>query len=64
MQITSGEITILRQLLLALLSLAPSTAMAGCVIVGRSSGGHWFFWPGGLGLLVMTLAILWMVRRR
>ncbi|HYP54006.1 MAG TPA: hypothetical protein VEQ42_10730 [Pyrinomonadaceae bacterium] len=36
-----------------------------CVVAGYRSGGGWFFWPGGLGLIVMVvLAFLFLRRRR
>ena len=36
----------------------------GCLAVGYSSGGGWFLWPGGLGLVVLILIILFVIRRR
>jgi hypothetical protein len=47
-------------------SLAVLLAMTqtGCIAVaGYSSRGGWFFWPGGLGLLVI-LALLFLFLRR
>lgn len=37
---------------------------AGCLVVGRSSRGGWFIWPGGLTLLVLLVIILLLRRRR
>ncbi len=45
-----------------LLTLLAFTQCA-CVAVGYSSRGGWFFWPGGLGLIVL-LAVLFLVFRR
>lgn len=47
--------------LLVLVSLQTS-----CVVVGYRSGGGWFVWPGGLGLLLLlvVLALLFLRRRR
>ena len=35
-----------------------------CVVAGYSSRGGWFFWPGGLGLVVMIVLVLLLFRRR
>lgn len=44
----------------ALLVLSQSS----CVGVGYSSGGGWFIWPGGLGLVVLIIVVIFLVRRR
>lgn len=44
--------------------LALSATQTGCVAVGYSSGGGWFIWPGGLGLLVIIILVLFLVGRR
>ena len=36
----------------------------GCMVVGYRSGGGWFVWPGGFGLILLVLAILFFMRRR
>ncbi len=36
----------------------------GCLVAGYSSGGGGFIWPGGLGLVVMILLVLFLLRRR
>ncbi len=38
--------------------------LSGCVVVGWSSSGGGFIWPGGLGLGVMVLVVIWLMRRR
>jgi hypothetical protein len=38
--------------------------LSGCLVAGYSSGGGWFVWPGGLGLLVIVLVIVFLMRRR
>jgi hypothetical protein len=35
----------------------------GCLVVGYSSRGGWFIWPGGIGLLIIILLIIWLLRR-
>ena len=40
--------------------LQPSCIVAG----GYSSRDGWFFWPGGLGLLVLVAIVLLLLRRR
>lgn len=46
------------------LFLALSLSASSCVAVGYSSGGGWFVWPGGLGLLLVIIVIFLLVRRR
>ncbi|WP_236657650.1 hypothetical protein [Acidisarcina polymorpha] len=42
-----------------------SVTLTGCMVVGGySSGGGWFLWPGGLGVVSMILLILFVMRRR
>ena len=49
----------------ATIFLLLAALQTSCVVVGYRSGGGWFFWPGGLGLLVMVLLVfLWLRRRR
>lgn len=50
--------------LLAIAALALSSGLEGCVVVGASSRGGFFVWPGGLGLLVLLLAVVFLLRRR
>jgi hypothetical protein len=50
--------------LLAAMALAFCAQLTGCVVVGGSSNGHWFIWPGGLGLLLMILLLVFLLRRR
>ena len=38
--------------------------LEGCVVVGGSSRGGFFIWPGGLGLLLMIALFVFMLRRR
>ncbi len=38
-------------------------SLTGCLVMGASSNGGFFIWPGSLGLLVL-LAILFFVFRR
>jgi hypothetical protein len=38
--------------------------MTGCVVMGASSGGGFFIWPGSLGLLVLVIVVAWLMRRR
>lgn len=52
-----------RTLALLLLLSAPLLS-ASCVTVGYSNRGGWFFWPGGLGLLIVILIVVWLLKRR
>ena len=38
--------------------------LSGCVVAGGSSRGGWFIWPGGFGLLLLILIVLFVLRRR
>ncbi len=38
--------------------------LTGCVAVGYSSRGGWFVWPGGFGLLLIVLLVLFLLRGR
>jgi uncharacterized RDD family membrane protein YckC len=44
--------------------LVLATILSGCVVVGTSSRGGWFIWPGGFGLLLVILIFLFFMRRR
>ena len=47
-----------------LLTAVLALTQPACVVVGRSSAGGWFLWPGGLGLLVMIALFFWLFGRR
>ncbi len=49
---------------LALLGAMVCVPLTGCIAVGYTSGGGWFVWPGGLGLLLLLIAIVLFVLRR
>jgi len=40
-----------------------STGLSGCLVAGYRSGGGWFVWPGGFGLLMLVLVLLFFLRR-
>lgn len=44
-------------------ALAAFVSLNGCMVVGYSSRGGGFIFPGGLGLLVMVV-VLWLLLRR
>ena len=45
-------------------ALIAAGSLTGCVVVGGSSRGGFFIWPGGLGLVVLILLVLFVLRRR
>ncbi len=51
-------------LLTGLTGLLAASTLTGCVVMGTSSRGGFFFWPGGLGLVVLVLLVLFVLRRR
>ena len=50
--------------ILTALMLLFALTMSACVGVGYSSGGGWFVWPGGLGLLLVIIVVILLARRR
>ena len=48
----------------AIAGLPALVSLNGCVVVGASSRGGLFVWPGGLGLVVLILLVLLVLRRR
>jgi hypothetical protein len=44
------------------LSEIPARAVGD--VAGVSSRGSWFIWPGGLGLSVVVLFVVFLLRRR
>ncbi len=51
-----------RKAVLLFSGLAAANLLSGCVVVGYSSRGGFFVWPGGLGLLLLLL-LLWLLLR-
>ena len=39
-------------------------SLTGCIVAGVSSSGGAFIWPGGIGLLVVVLLVVFLLRRR
>ncbi len=54
----------LRSAALGICALLMCSMLSGCVVAGVSSTGGAFIWPGGLGLLVIVLVVLFLMRRR
>ncbi len=54
---------VLRGLAVLCLGLV-ATMLSGCLVVGYSSNGGWFLWPGGFSVLVLVLLIVMLRRRR
>ena len=48
---------------ISLLALLLGSTQTACIAVGYSSRGGWFLWPGGLGLLVVVLLVVFLLRR-
>lgn len=38
--------------------------LSGCLIVGYSSRGGAFIWPGGIGFIIMLLILFFLLRAR
>ena len=54
----------MKKVILIIFTLLLALSFSSCVGVGYSSRGGWFVWPGGCGLLVIILLILFLSRRR
>ncbi len=54
----------LRSAALGTFALLVCSVLSGCIVAGVSSNGGAFIWPGGLGLLVIVLVVLFLLRRR
>jgi len=37
--------------------------LAGCLVVGYTSGGGWWVWPGSLAI-TLVLLLMWLLSRR
>ncbi len=53
-----------RDLLLLLAGFLIATSLSGCLVLGGSSRGGFFIFPGGLGLVVLILVVALLLRRR
>jgi hypothetical protein len=49
---------------IAIIALWLALSQPSCIVGGYSSRNGWFFWPGGLGLLVLVAVVLLLLRRR
>ncbi len=47
-----------------LFSLAAASMLTGCLMIGASSRGGFFIWPGSLGLLAVLVVLGLLLRRR
>ena len=53
-----------RSVLVLLAGLCAALSLTGCLMVGGSSRGGFFIFPGGLGLVVIIVVIALLLRRR
>ncbi|MGB7922239.1 MAG: DUF3309 family protein [Pyrinomonadaceae bacterium] len=49
---------------IVVLTFLLALSQLSCIAGGYSSRTGWFFWPGGLGLLVIVAIVLLLLRRR
>ena len=54
----------LQTVLVILSALVASSTLTGCLVIGGSSRGGFFIWPGSIGLLVIILIVSLLLRRR
>ena len=50
------------RVVLVMAALPVSANLCGCLVAGYSSGRGWFVWPGGVGVVIMLLALLFVLR--
>lgn len=63
--VASGRWPASRVVGLGVASFLFSITLSGCLVIGgRSSRGGLFFWPGGIGGLIVVLLVLVLLRRR
>lgn len=51
-------------LALLLSGLGACTLLSGCVVLGYSSRGGFFVWPGSIGLILLGLLLWFLFRPR
>ena len=56
--------TPVQALTLIFAGLLVCASLTGCLVAGYSSSGGAFIWPGGLGLVVVILLVVFLLRRR
>jgi hypothetical protein len=44
-------------------TLISFVTFTGCLVVGYSSRGGWFIWPGSITFLIIIALIIWLLRR-
>ena len=54
----------MKKAILSILMLLLTLSFSSCVGVGYSNRGGWFVWPGGCGVVVLSLLIIFFMRRR
>lgn len=53
-----------RILCTAIPGLLACSLLLGCMVAGYSSHGGTFLWPGGLGVVLILMVLLWFLLRR
>lgn len=53
-----------RTILLLVSGFTLPLTLSGCLVAGYSSRGGGFIWPGGLGLVVLVLLLIFFLRGR
>ena len=53
-----------KRLVLMCSAMAACLPLSGCMVMGYSNRGGFFFWPGGIGLLVLIAVVFLLLRRR
>jgi hypothetical protein len=52
-----------RGALIFVAGLISFVTFTGCLVVGYTSRGGWFIWPGSITLLIIIALIIWLLRR-
>ncbi len=56
--------SLLRAALILVGGFAMPLTLTGCLVAGYSSRGGGFIWPGGFGLVILVLLLIFFLRGR
>ena len=60
----SGSKAGVKKVLVMLAGLVLSATLSGCLLIGGSSRGGFFIFPGSLGLIFLIVVVALVLRRR
>ncbi len=63
-KLRAGRVSISRFFAVLLPCLLLSSTLTGCLVLGGSSRGGFFIFPGSVGLILLILVVALVLRRR